>query len=72
MKVTALIALWKKGSGIIFQEANNATLMIEEMSSRSRRLYQGFCNEEISKSEIFDMVCVVRSFENDIKGNIKE
>jgi hypothetical protein len=25
---------------------------------------QGFSNEEISKSEILDMVCAIRSFEN--------
>jgi hypothetical protein len=33
---------------------------------------QGFPNEEISKSEILNMVCAMRSFENVDKDNIEE
>jgi hypothetical protein len=33
---------------------------------------QGFPNEEINKSEILDMVCAMRSFENIDKNNIEE
>jgi hypothetical protein len=33
---------------------------------------QGFPNEEISKSEILDKVCAVRSFENVSEDNVEE
>jgi hypothetical protein len=33
---------------------------------------QSFRNEEISKSEILDMVCAVKCFENIDKDNIEE
>jgi hypothetical protein len=32
---------------------------------------QGFCNEEISKSEILDVVCAMRSFENINEDNVE-
>jgi hypothetical protein len=34
--------------------------------------FQGFRNEEISKSEILDLVCAIRSFENVDENIIEE
>jgi hypothetical protein len=34
--------------------------------------FQGFPNKDINKSEILDMVCAVRSFENVNKDNVEE
>jgi hypothetical protein len=33
---------------------------------------QGFPNEEISKSKVFDMVCATRSSENVAEDNVEE
>jgi hypothetical protein len=49
---------------MVFHKTSDASLIVGETSSRSRRDMQRFHNEEISKSVVFDMVCAMRSFEN--------
>jgi hypothetical protein len=50
---------------MIFYESSNAASIVEETSSTLQEdNLQGFANEEISKSEVLDMMCAMRSFEN--------
>jgi hypothetical protein len=52
-------------SDMVFDEFGNTGSVVEETSYKSRkRLFASFPDEEISKYEIPDVVCAVRSFEN--------
>jgi hypothetical protein len=72
-RTTVLDAIY--GASRTWSSVNAATLV------RSRRKLlpdleeddlQGFCNEEISKSEILDLMCAMRSFERVDEKNIED
>jgi hypothetical protein len=79
-----IIGLWRKKMTVLdaidgvsraWSSANPVTLvrswrkLLQDVEDDN---LQGFPDEEISKSEILDMVCVMKNFENIDKDNVEE
>jgi hypothetical protein len=77
-----IIGLWKKNdvgcfiwciSSFVFHEPSNADSIVHKLpSDLEEDDLQGFPNNEISKSEILDMMCAMKSSENNDEDNVEE